>query len=120
MFRCVLCSKIHMAKVTECQPHYEGSITVDEELIEAAGMHPYEQVHVSNFSNGERFITYLIPGKRGSREIILNGPTARLALPGDRIIIFSYGWIEEERLKGHKTKILIMDEENNIQSIREV
>ncbi|RME64671.1 MAG: aspartate 1-decarboxylase [Nitrospirae bacterium] len=114
MFRTVLHSKIHLAKVTDCRLDYEGSLSLDEDLIEAAGMAPYEQVHVSNLNNGERFITYLIPGPRGSRTVMLNGPTARLGMPGDRIVIFSYKLIEEEKIRDHRPKILILDGDNNI------
>ncbi len=117
MQRFVLLSKLHMATVTSCQLHYEGSITVDEELMEVAGMRPYEQVHVSNLNNGERFITYLIPGARGKREVILNGPTARLAVPGDRLIVFAYVLMDEAELEGHSPTVVVLDEKNNIQTV---
>lgn len=119
MFRCLLKAKIHMATVSSCILQYEGSIRIDEDIMEASGMLPYEQVHVSNFDNGKRFITYIIPGKRGSKEFILNGPTARMAVPGDKIIIFSYSWVEEERAAIQRPKILIMDDNNNIAIIKE-
>jgi aspartate 1-decarboxylase len=114
MFRTVLHSKIHLATVTDCRLEYEGSLSLDEALIEAAGMAPYEQVHVSNLSNGERFVTYLIPAPRGSKTVMLNGPTARLGMPGDRIVIFSYKLVEEKKIKKHKPKVIILDSENNI------
>ncbi len=82
MFRLMLRSKIHRATVTDANLEYEGSLTVDPVLIEAAGMLPYEQVSVSNLNNGERFETYVIPGKRGSGEMVLNGPTARKGRQG--------------------------------------
>jgi len=112
--RCILNSKIHMATVTDCELHYEGSITIDEEIINKVGMLPYEQVHVSNLNNGERFITYLIPAKRGSKKVILNGPTARKAMPGDRIIVFSYAWVEENKIINHCPRVVFLDEKNEI------
>ncbi len=118
MFRCMLKAKIHMATVTDCILRYEGSISIDEDILEAAGMLPYEQVHVSNLDNGERFTTYIIPGERGSRSFMLNGPTARKAIPGDRIIIFSYSWVDEEEISAAVPRVLIMDEKNRIKEVR--
>jgi aspartate 1-decarboxylase len=115
MLRCILRAKIHIATVTESNLSYEGSITIDETIIKKAGMLPYEQVMISNLNNGERFETYVIPGKKG--EICLNGPTARKGVVGDRIIIFSYGYVEDNRLKGFKPKIIRLDEENRILKI---
>ncbi len=90
MFRLMLRSKIHRATVTDANLEYEGSLTVDPELLEAAGILPYEQVSVSNLNNGERFETYVIPGTRGRGEMVLNGPTARKGLKGDKVIVFCY------------------------------
>ncbi|GBE36321.1 aspartate 1-decarboxylase precursor [bacterium BMS3Bbin07] len=118
MFRCMLKAKIHMATVTDCILRYEGSISIDEDILEAAGMLPYEQVHVSNLDNGERFTTYIIPGERGSRSFMLNGPTARKAIPGDRIIIFSYSWVDEKEISAAVPRVLIMDEKNRIKEVR--
>ncbi len=118
MLRCMLKAKIHVAKVTDCILRYEGSISIDEDILEAAGMLPYEQVHVSNLDNGERFTTYIIPGERGSRSFMLNGPTARKAIPGDRIIIFSYSWMDEGEMSAAVPRVLIMDEENRIKEVR--
>ena len=118
MLRCMLRAKIHMATVTDCILRYEGSISIDEDILEAAGMLSYEQVHVSNLDNGERFTTYIIPGERGSRSFMLNGPTARKAVPGDRIIIFSYSWMDEEEISAAEPRVLIMDEENRIKEVR--
>ena len=81
-------SKIHRAKITEANLYYEGSITIDEKIMKAAGILPYEQVMVSNLNNGERFETYVISGKSGSGEICLNGPTARKGVAGDKVIVF--------------------------------
>lgn len=114
MLRCILRAKIHMATVTESNLAYEGSITIDEELLKETGILPYEQVMVSNLNNGERFETYAIPGKAGSREICLNGPTARKGVPGDRVIIFSYGYFEPSDLHDFTPKIIRLDPDNRI------
>ena len=90
MLRCMLRSKIHMATVTDSNIAYEGSLTVDEVLLDITGIKPYEQVMISNLNNGERFETYVIPGERNSGIICLNGPTARKGTIGDKIIIFCY------------------------------
>lgn len=110
----MLRSKIHRATVTDANLSYEGSITIDEELIAAAGILPYEQVMVSNLNNGERFETYVIPGSRGSGEVCLNGPTARKAVVGDKIVIFCYEYYNEEELKTFKPKIIVVDEKNKM------
>jgi aspartate 1-decarboxylase len=110
-------SKIHHARVTQADLHYEGSLTVDEELLEEAGIAPYEKVHVVNIQNGARFETYTIIGKRGSRVICLNGPAARLGQVGDQIIIISYGLLDVKEAAGHKPKVVILDERNNIKEI---
>ena len=110
----MLRGKIHRATVTEADITYEGSLTIDETLLEAAGMIPYEEVRVSNLNNGERFETYVIPGKRDSGIICLNGPTARKGTVGDIIIIFSYGYYMEEAVKDHTPVIIRVDGNNRI------
>lgn len=112
MLRCFLRSKIHMAAVTESQLEYEGSITIDAALLKKAGIEPYEQVLVSNLNNGERFETYVIPGRKG--QMCLNGPTARKGLVGDRIIIFCYVWLNDDEVKGFKPRILFLNEKNRV------
>jgi len=113
--RLMLRSKIHKATVTDANLEYEGSLTVDEELLNEAGILPYEQVMVSNLNNGERFETYVIPGKRGSGVICLNGPTARKGVIGDNIIIFCYeAFTDEELSRGFTPKIIRLDEKNRI------
>jgi aspartate 1-decarboxylase len=112
MLRCILRAKIHIATVTESNLSYEGSITIDEAILKKAGILPYEQVMISNLNNGERFETYVIPGKKG--EICLNGPTARKGIVGDKIIIFCYSYVEDSNLKGFKPKIVFLNEENKI------
>lgn len=114
MLRCMLRSKIHKATVTESNIAYDGSLTVDETLLHAAGIGLYEQVMVSNMNNGERFETYVIPGKKDSGIICLNGPTARKGTVGDEIIIFCYGYYTEEEFKGFSPKIVRVDKENRI------
>lgn len=114
MFRLMLRSKIHRATVTDANLEYEGSLTVDPVLLEAAGILPYELVHVSNLNNGERFETYVIPGRRGSGEMVLNGPTARRGVKSDKIIVFCYEYFNEEELKTFKPKIVLVDENNRV------
>ena len=116
MLRCILRAKIHIATVTESNLSYEGSITLDEVILKKAGILPYEQVMVSNLNNGERFETYVIPGRKG--EVFLNGPTARKGIVGDKIIIFCYSYIEDGKLKGFKPKMVILDENNKILSTK--
>lgn len=116
MLRCILRAKIHIATVTESNLAYEGSITIDEEILKKAGMLPYEQVMVSNLNNGERFETYVIPGKRG--EICLNGPTARKGVVGDKIIIFCYSYVEDNKLKKFKPTIVLLDENNKVLGVK--
>ncbi|WP_411822100.1 aspartate 1-decarboxylase [Leptospira sp. 'Mane'] len=107
-------AKIHRAIVTEAELHYEGSLTVDQDLMDLAGMRPYEQVSVVNVNNGARFETYLIVGERGSGTICLNGAAARLGMKGDKVIIITYGQIEEKELsKDYKPQIVFVDENNH-------
>lgn len=94
MLRTFLRSKIHRATVTDADLEYEGSITIDRALMDAADMAPYEQVHVLDLHNGERFETYIIPGKRGSGTMCVNGAAARLVQRGDKIIVLAYGQVE--------------------------
>ena len=115
MFRIILRSKIHWATVTEIKLNYEGSITIDEELIKEAGFLPGERVEVFNVNNGARFATYVIPGKAGSGTICLNGAAARLAEIGDKLIIVSYVLATEEEARNMKPKIVRLDEKNRIQ-----
>ncbi len=110
----MLRSKIHRATITQAELDYEGSITIDQKLIEAAGMLPYEQVMISNLNNGERFETYIIPGKKGSGTVCLNGPTARKGMVGDKVIIFCYELYNEEELKKHKPIVIKVNEKNKM------
>jgi aspartate 1-decarboxylase len=116
MLRLMLRSKIHRATVTGADLEYEGSLTLDEDLIQAAGILPYEQIMVSNLQNGERFETYVIPGPRGSGMVCLNGPTARKAMIGDKVIIFCYEYYSEQELARYKPMIVKVDEKNRIKA----
>lgn len=116
MLRLMLRSKIHRATVTGADIDYEGSLTLDQNLIDAAGMLPYEQIMVSNVQNGERFETYVIPGPRGSGIVCLNGPTARKAMIGDQVIIFCYEYYSQEELADYKPTIVKVDEKNRVKA----
>ncbi len=105
-------SKIHRATVTEANLNYVGSITIDENLIEAAGLIPGERVQIVNNNNGERLETYVIKGERGSGEICLNGAAARKAEVGDVVIIISYGWMTPEEARAFEPKVVFPDENN--------
>jgi len=112
--RIMLKSKIHRARVTETNIHYEGSITIDKTLMEAADMLPYEQVQVLNIDNGARFTTYAIQGGEGSGEICLNGAAARLVTMGDTIIVLSYCHIADDEALSFVPKLVYVDSQNNI------
>ena len=107
-------SKIHRARVTEADLNYEGSVTIDSDLMDAADILPNEQVQVLNVMNGERFDTYAIRGPRGSGTICLNGPAARLAHVGDLVIILTFATMEREELLRHTPRIVMVDERNRI------
>ena len=110
--RIMLKSKIHRARVTDCNVDYEGSITIDRKLMAEADILPYEQVHVLNVNNGARFTTYAIEGQQG--EICLNGAAARLAVKGDIVIILSYCHVEDEEVHDFLPKLVYVDAENAI------
>jgi aspartate 1-decarboxylase len=112
MKRILLNSKIHQARVTDTSIDYEGSITIDEELMKETNMLPFEQVQVYNISNGERFVTYTLKGKKGSGEICINGAAARKASKGDLIIIASYTIMDEEEANRHQPKCILVDSRN--------
>ena len=120
MLRSMLKSKIHKATVTEADLNYEGSLTIDSRLIEAAGLLPFEQIMVYNISTGSRFETYVIEGERGSGSICLNGAAARKGLPGDVIIIASYGLYSEDEIAEGKSIIVWVDGNNKFKDRTEV
>jgi aspartate 1-decarboxylase len=107
-------SKIHRATVTDANLNYEGSLSIDEALLEAAGILPYEKVDVVNINTGQRFSTYAIKGKRGSGEICLNGGAARLGEVGDLVIIITYAHLSEDEISAFEATVLLMDEKNKI------
>ena len=106
-------SKIHRARVTQADLHYEGSITIDAILLEAANIVPHEHVHVWNITNGSRFETYALEGERGSGTVQINGAAAHHAHRGDLVIITTFAQIPEEKLKEHHPKVIIVDPQNN-------
>jgi aspartate 1-decarboxylase len=106
--------KIHRARVTEANLNYVGSITIDEDILDAVDMLPNEKVQIVNNNNGARFETYIIPGPRGSGVVCLNGAAARLVQEDDVVIIISYAMVAEEKVHDHKPKVAIMNEKNQI------
>lgn len=117
MFRRMKKSKIHRATVTEANLNYEGSITIDEELMEAADILENEQVHIVNVNNGERAITYTIKGERGSGVICMNGAIARLSQPGDIIIIITYADLSDDELDKFERINVLVNEKNQIKKV---
>lgn len=113
MQRIMLKSKLHRARVTATEIDYEGSIAIDEDLLEKVGILPYEQVHIYNINTGNRFITYVITAKRGSGTFSINGAAARLAQINDRIIIAAYGSIDTDK-ETHKPKVALLDAANKV------
>jgi len=112
MLRMMFKGKIHRARVTEANLDYEGSLTVDQNLLEASGILHGEQVHVVNVTNGERLVTYAINGERGSGVICLNGAAAHRGKVGDLVIIISYGMIDDAELVNFSPKVVLVDEKN--------
>jgi aspartate 1-decarboxylase len=110
-------SKLHQMKVTEANLMYEGSITIDEDLLEMANILPYEKVSVVNITNGARLETYTIPGERGSRICCMNGAAARLTQVDDRIIVIAYAQMDPEEAKNHKPTVVVVDEKNEPKDI---
>lgn len=117
MYRTLMNAKIHRARVTEANLDYVGSITIDEDILDAVGMVVNEKVQIVNNNNGARLETYIIPGERGSGVFCLNGAAARLVQKEDVIIIISYVQIPEEKIATHQPKIAIMDENNKIKEL---
>jgi aspartate 1-decarboxylase len=108
----MLRSKIHRAMLTGIEPDYEGSISMDRDLLQAADILPGEQVHVLNLSNGERLVTYALEAPAGSGTILLNGPAARLGLPGDLVIVLSYCAVADEEARAVRPKVVRVDAKN--------
>ena len=110
----LLKAKIHRAIVTDANVAYEGSITIDRELLDASGIHVHEQVHVVNVDNGQRFVTYVIEGAPGSGVMCVNGAAARLVSPGDRVIVIAYCHATAEEARTHRPRVVFVDEKNAI------
>jgi aspartate 1-decarboxylase len=113
-------AKLHRLRVTEADLYYEGSITIDEELLDASGILPYEKVQVVNVNNGARLETYTIPGEPGERTVCLNGPAARLAAKGDQVIVISYADMTPEEAQDHEPRVVLVDKHNNVKENVEV
>ncbi len=118
MMRTMLKCKIHRATVTEAMLHYEGSITIDETLMETSGLVEYEQVHIYNIDNGNRFSTYVIKGERDSGVICLNGAAARQVSKGDFIIIANYATYDEKELANFQPTLVYVDAKNRISKVK--
>ena len=114
MQRHLMKSKIHRATITAADLHYEGSLTVDEDLLDAADLRTHEEVQVVNVNNGARFSTYVIPGPRGSGVLQLNGAAARLGMAGDLVIVISYGLFDEAEAARHHPTVVFVDDKNRI------
>jgi aspartate 1-decarboxylase len=110
----MLNGKIHRATVTNANIDYEGSITIDPDLLDAANMLPHEMTHVFDVNNGERFVTYIIEGKRGSGEIVVNGAAARKVAVGDKVIILTFAQVEDAAARSHVSRLVYVDAANRI------
>lgn len=117
MNRIMFKSKLHRAVITQADLYYEGSLTIDEDLMNAADLLPFEKVSVVNINNGERFETYVIPGTRGKREIGLNGAAARKGQVGDSVIIISYSSVTDEESRSWQPTAVLLDGDNNVVSV---
>ena len=111
-------AKIHRATVTEADLNYVGSITIDEALLDASGIKPFQYVNITNVANGVFWQTYVMPGKRGNGDICLNGPPARHFQPGDKIIILAEAWLEPSELKRLELVIVFVDEKNKVMEVK--
>ncbi len=114
MLRSMMKSKIHQATVTEANLQYEGSITIDEQLLQAADIYPGEKVQIVNLNNGSRIETYVLAGAPGSGTVCLNGGAARWAQVGDTVIVISYGLVEEREARSIRPKVVFVDQSNRI------
>ncbi len=117
MLRKMMRAKIHRVTVTECDPDYVGSITIDEDLLQAAGIRPNEAVLVLDIDNAARFETYVIRGQRGSGVIGINGAAAKLVKPGHKVIVVCFGMLEAQELDHHVAKVVVADDRNGISDV---
>ena len=108
----MLMGKVHRATVTDANLNYEGSLTLDPDLMEAAGMLPYEQVQILDVDNGARLTTYLIEGERSTGQVCINGAAARLVAPGDKVIVVAYAEMEDEEARSHTARVVLVDGAN--------
>lgn len=113
----VLKAKLHQATVTHAELEYDGSCAIDGQLLDLAGIHEYEQIQIYNITNGERFTTYAIRAEEGSRIISANGAAAHKANPGDRVIICSYGAVDEREMERYKPTLIYLNEDNHVRNI---
>ncbi len=113
MYVYMLKSKIQGLRVTDTELHYEGSITLDREILEKSGIFAGEQVHVLNLNNGSRIITYTIEAPRGTGSVILNGPAARMGMVGDPLFVLAYGLVNEKEARSYKPTIILYDANND-------
>ncbi len=118
MHRTLLAAKIHSCTITAANLHYMGSISIDERLLTAVGIVPYEQVQVVNVNNGQRFITYAIAAASGSGAIELNGAAARLGVKGDKLIVMTYAQFSEHEVLTHRPQVAIVDDLNQIVELK--
>ena len=114
----VVVAKLHRVTVTEADLNYVGSITIDEDLLDASGMRPYQYVNITNVSNGVFWRTYIMAGPRGQGDICLNGPPARHFHPGDKIIVLAEGWIEPHELETLNPIVVFVDEKNKVTKVQ--
>lgn len=117
MLRMMMKSKVHRATATRTDLDYEGSLTLDADLMDAAEMVPHEQVHIYNITNGERFVTYLIRGERGSGEVGVNGAAAHKVSVGDKLIIVTFAMMADEEIHFTMPKVVLVDDQNRIKNM---
>ncbi len=115
MQRFMFKSKIHRATVTHADIDYEGSVTIDQDLLDAADMLSGEEIHIWDVNNGARLVSYIIPGERGSRTICINGAAAHLVHPGDRVILATFAQMSDQEARTYEPKVVLVDEHNRIQ-----
>jgi aspartate 1-decarboxylase len=114
MRRSIFKSKIHRATVTDADLEYEGSVTIDRDLMDAADMLPWEEIHVWDVTNGARLVSYILPGPRGSGTICMNGAAAHLVKPGDKVIMATFAQMDEAEARAYQPKVVVVDEKNRI------
>jgi aspartate 1-decarboxylase len=114
MFLKILKSKLHQAAVTGSDLNYHGSLTIDPELMDAAGLQPYEAIMVSNLATGLRAETYVLPGEPGSGKVELNGAMARIGTVGDRLIVMAFAYMQPSEMSGHRPKVVALDAQNQV------